>query len=312
MSPELRQVLAQIAPFAVGVAILGVLMAVRPETRERLAWKPVPLGTLVRWLALWVVWVDGDRAPRRGARPAIPGPLDAARRSRSGSRSWASSSSRRCSRSGCSVASSSTCCSHGPARAPPSSGPRCSSRWRMASTARSTSSRSSSTGCCSASRDSGPARPASRSGCTCSGTPSRRGSVPALVIQRGREREVRRAQPPRRLVQRRVRLAEREPRHARRPRAVHVEGRERDGRHAHPGGEVAAECVVVGEATPGHVDAGEVGALGRPGHEARRVERLEQLRPPPRVLRLQLDEVRVREAAARRPPPAAAAWARRR
>ncbi|MGZ3447405.1 MAG: hypothetical protein ACXU88_17095, partial [Myxococcaceae bacterium] len=57
MSPETRQVLAQVAPFLVGVAILGVLMAVRPETRARLAWKPVPLGTLVRWLVLWVVWV---------------------------------------------------------------------------------------------------------------------------------------------------------------------------------------------------------------------------------------------------------------
>ncbi|MGZ6071514.1 MAG: CPBP family intramembrane glutamic endopeptidase [Myxococcaceae bacterium] len=57
MSPETRQVLAQVAPFLIGVAILGVLMAVRPETRVRIAWKPVPLGTLVRWLVLWVVWV---------------------------------------------------------------------------------------------------------------------------------------------------------------------------------------------------------------------------------------------------------------
>ena len=57
MSPELREVVPQVAPFAVGVAILGVLMAVRPETRVRLAWKPVSPGTLARWLALWVVWV---------------------------------------------------------------------------------------------------------------------------------------------------------------------------------------------------------------------------------------------------------------
>lgn len=57
MGSELQQSLVRVAPFAVGVLILGLLVAVRPDARERLTWKPVPARVLVRWLLLWVVWV---------------------------------------------------------------------------------------------------------------------------------------------------------------------------------------------------------------------------------------------------------------
>lgn len=57
MGSELLQSLVRVAPFAVGLLILGALAAFRPESRERLAWNPVAVRTLVRWLLLWVAWV---------------------------------------------------------------------------------------------------------------------------------------------------------------------------------------------------------------------------------------------------------------
>ena len=57
MSSDLHESLVRVAPFGVGVLVLGLLSAVRPKVRERLAWNPVPGGVLVRWLLLWAVWL---------------------------------------------------------------------------------------------------------------------------------------------------------------------------------------------------------------------------------------------------------------
>lgn len=73
MTPETRQVLAQIAPFLVGLAILGVLWVVRPPARERLAWRPVPLGSFLRWLLLWVVWVTATELLQEALGRPSPG-----------------------------------------------------------------------------------------------------------------------------------------------------------------------------------------------------------------------------------------------
>ncbi len=217
MGSELQQSLVRVAPFAVGVLILGLLVAVRPDARERLAWKPVPARVLVRWLLLWVVWVAATELLAGALGRPPPARFTA----------------------------------HGAALAVrivgivglaplleelvfrgilfrlllPRAGPGATvvgtallfALARTGSTARSTWCRSWPTGSCSAWPASGPARRASRSGCTSSGTRSRSGSVSGPGESAARGSEVRRAQPPGRLVERRVRLAEGEPRHAGRP-----------------------------------------------------------------------------------------------
>jgi CAAX protease family protein len=57
MSPELHESLTRVAPFAVGLLLLAVVALVRPEARERLAWKPVPARVMLLWLVVWTVWV---------------------------------------------------------------------------------------------------------------------------------------------------------------------------------------------------------------------------------------------------------------
>ena len=57
MSSDLQETLVRVAPFGAGLLVLGLLAAVRPKVRERLAWNPVPGRVLVRWLLLWAVWL---------------------------------------------------------------------------------------------------------------------------------------------------------------------------------------------------------------------------------------------------------------
>ena len=57
MSSDLHETLVRVAPFGVGLLILGFLAAVRPKVRERLAWNPVSGGVLLRWLLLWAAWL---------------------------------------------------------------------------------------------------------------------------------------------------------------------------------------------------------------------------------------------------------------
>ena len=77
MGSELQESLLRVAPFAVGVLILGLLVALRPESRERLAWKPVPARVLVRWLLLWAAWVAATELLAQALGRPSPGRLTA-------------------------------------------------------------------------------------------------------------------------------------------------------------------------------------------------------------------------------------------
>lgn len=57
MSPELHESVTRVAPFAVGLLILSAVAWLRPEARERLAWKAVAPRVTILWLVLWTVWV---------------------------------------------------------------------------------------------------------------------------------------------------------------------------------------------------------------------------------------------------------------
>src|SRR5678815_537410 len=75
MSPELRESLVRVAPFGVGIVVLGLLAAVKPEARERLAWNQVPARVLVRWLVLWVVWLAVTELVTAGLGRPSPAPF---------------------------------------------------------------------------------------------------------------------------------------------------------------------------------------------------------------------------------------------
>jgi hypothetical protein len=73
MSPELHESLTRVAPFAVGLLLLAVVALVRPEAGERLAWKPVSAGVMLRWLVLWTLWVAaGELLSEALGRPEAP------------------------------------------------------------------------------------------------------------------------------------------------------------------------------------------------------------------------------------------------
>ena len=73
VSSELHDTLVRVGPFAVGLAVVALVARVRPQARERLAWKPVAPGTMVRWLLLWALWLAaGELVSWALGRPEAP------------------------------------------------------------------------------------------------------------------------------------------------------------------------------------------------------------------------------------------------
>jgi len=75
VSSDLHESLVRVAPFGAGLLLLGLLAAVKPRVRERLAWNPVSGRVLVRWLLLWAVWLAVTELATDALGRPSPGPF---------------------------------------------------------------------------------------------------------------------------------------------------------------------------------------------------------------------------------------------